>query len=87
LLASSRGYESTAPGNPDAVNARRLVIFHAFCTIAWTALLLPTVLVWRESILWLAIMSVWANVISHATAWQAARAERAAERTSDQAAG
>lgn len=47
-------------------------------TILWALLVVPTLFWWRESILWVALMSVWANVVSHYTAWQAARAECAA---------
>lgn len=41
----------------------------------WTALVLPTLLWWRDSVLWVALMSLWANIASHAAAAQAARAE------------
>lgn len=39
----------------------------------------PTLLWWRESILWIAFMSLWANVVGHWSAYQAARAEEAAQ--------
>jgi len=39
----------------------------------------PTVLLWRDSVLWVALMSVWANVAGHWSAWQATRAERSEE--------
>jgi hypothetical protein len=61
----------------------RLRRINAIATLAWLAAVVPTVLWWRESILWVALMSVWANVASHYTAWQAARAECAAERAAD----
>lgn len=50
--------------------------FHAFMTGTWVALIIPTVLWWRESILWVAIMSVWANIAAHFSAYQGARSER-----------
>lgn len=34
---------------------------------------------WRDSVLWVALMSIWANVVGHASAWQGARAEEQAE--------
>lgn len=49
--------------------------FHAGAVIVWILLIIPTVLFWKEAILWLAIMSVWANIAAHWSAWQAARAE------------
>lgn len=57
------------------IPARHLVRFHAVATMAWLTLVVPTLLWWRQSILWVALMSVWANVASHWSAWQASRAE------------
>ena len=48
---------------------------HGVAMIVWAALALPTVLFWKESILWVAFMSLYANFVGHASAWQAARAE------------
>lgn len=50
---------------------------HLILTWVWVALLLPTVLWWKDSILFIGMASVYANVISHWTAYQAARAEDA----------
>lgn len=44
-------------------------------TILWILLIIPTLLWWKDSILWVALMSIWANVASHAAAWQAADTE------------
>jgi hypothetical protein len=52
--------------------------FHAGATIVWVLLIIPTLIWWRESVFWIALMSIWANVASHFGAWQAARAEDAA---------
>lgn len=49
--------------------------FHAAATLTWMLLLVPTLLWWKDSILWVAIMSIWANVASHWSGYQAARAE------------
>ena len=54
------------------MNAARL---HKWATIAWAVLALPTVLWWRDSIFWVAFMSLYANVASHWAAYQAARLE------------
>lgn len=48
---------------------------HATLTIAWALLLVPSVLWWSESIAWVVIMSVWANIAGHFSAWQGSRAE------------
>lgn len=44
-------------------------------TGVWALLAIPTLLWWRESILWVAFMSLYANVASHWAAYQASRAE------------
>lgn len=50
---------------------------NGWATVAWLVLVVPTVGLksWRTSILWVALLSIWANVISHYTAWLAARVE------------
>jgi hypothetical protein len=40
--------------------------------------MIPSLIWWRESVPWLVIMSVWANVAGHWSSWQASRAERKA---------
>ena len=46
----------------------------------WTALIAPTLLWWRDSVLWVALMSLWANIASHVAAALAARAEQGGEK-------
>jgi hypothetical protein len=53
-----------------------LMKFHGWATLIWIVLVIPTVLLWPESILWLALMSVWANVAGHWAAYQAAHADK-----------
>lgn len=48
---------------------------HGVAMIVWALLAIPTVLVWKQSILWVAFMSLYANFASHFSAWQASRAE------------
>ena len=57
-------------GRPEFLRA-----FHAWATVVWVALIVPSVLWWRESILWVIVMSCWANVAGHFSAWQASRVE------------
>lgn len=57
------------------MSARRL---HLVLTLVWAGALLPTLLWWRESILWVAFMSLYANVVGHWSAYQASRAEEKA---------
>lgn len=63
------------------VTAQRLAHFHLVATIIWTLLVIPSVLWWKESIAWVVLMSVWANLASHFAAWQAARGEVKVEQT------
>lgn len=48
---------------------------HLVLTAAWVLAITPTLLWWRDSVLWVALMSLWANIASHFAAWQASRAE------------
>lgn len=57
------------------MSGARFRMLHGWATLVWAGLAVPTVLVWRDSVLWIALMSVWANVVSHWGAWQAARVE------------
>lgn len=48
---------------------------HAVLTVMWFLAIIPTLLWWRESVLWVALMSCWANAAGHFGAWQGSRAE------------
>jgi hypothetical protein len=43
---------------------------------AWIALIPPTLLWWKESILWVLLISIYANIVGHWSSYQAARAEK-----------
>lgn len=58
-----------------SIPVRHLRRFHATLTLIWLTLVIPTLIWWSESILWVALMSVWANVAGHFAGWQGARAE------------
>jgi hypothetical protein len=50
--------------------------FHGWMTLAWGMLVPVTVLTGlKGSIVWIALMSVWANFVGHFSSWQAARVE------------
>ena len=50
--------------------------FHGWMTLAWAALIPITVFSsLKASIVWIALMSVWANFVGHFSSWQAARVE------------
>ena len=46
-------------------------------TVLWIVLLIPSILWWKDSILWVIIMSWWANVSASAAAFLAAHGEKA----------
>lgn len=48
---------------------------HLIAVGVWILLGIPTVVWWKESILWIAIMSIYAIVAAHWSAYQGARAE------------
>lgn len=60
------------------IPVRYLRRFHAAMTVLWLVLAAPSLIWWKNSILWVILLSVWANVASHFGAWQGARAEDAA---------
>ncbi|MGH3783585.1 MAG: hypothetical protein ACRDRO_23930 [Pseudonocardiaceae bacterium] len=50
---------------------------HAVLTLLWAVAIVPTLIWWKDSILWVSVMSLWANIAAHAAAWQGTRAEEA----------
>lgn len=48
-------------------------------SIMWVLLLVPTLLWWKDAVLWVAVMSIYANAKTAHGAWKAGRAKRAAE--------
>ena len=57
------------------MSAQHLRRIHLSLAGVWALLAVPTVLWWKESILWVALMSVYAVVVAHLAAYDAARAE------------
>jgi hypothetical protein len=58
--------------------ARRLGGMHLGLAAAWALLAVPTALWWKDSVLWVALCSLYANAWLHVGAWQGTRAEKAA---------
>lgn len=56
---------------------------HLVMAIFWSAMIVPTVLWWHDSILWVAGCSLYANAATHMGAWQASRAEVATVEAQD----
>lgn len=51
---------------------------HLCLMLFWAATLPPTLLWWRDSVAWVAVMSWYALVVGHWSSFQAARAEEQA---------
>lgn len=58
-----------------SIPAEILVKHHLVMMMIWASLALPTMLWWKESILWVAMMSLYANFVGHFSGWDASRAE------------
>ena len=49
--------------------------FHLVMTVLWILLIIPTVLYWKSSIIWLVFMSLYAIITGHFSSYEATRAE------------
>jgi hypothetical protein len=56
--------------------AKLLRWFHLAGIIVWALLAIPTVIWWKNSILWVSLMSVYAIVLAHFAAYMAGRTEQ-----------
>ncbi len=55
--------------------AQKLRRAHLTLAVAWSFMAVPTVLLWADSVLYIGLISVYAIVIAHLAAYDAARAE------------
>jgi hypothetical protein len=58
---------------------RRVAMVHYALAGVWALLLIPTLVLWKQSVLWVAAMSLYANLVGHLSAAKASRAEQEAE--------
>ncbi|MGO4745624.1 hypothetical protein [Serratia quinivorans] len=54
---------------------------HLFMSLLWVILAIPSVIWWKDSVLWVIIISIYANIVGHLSGYTAARADEAAEET------
>jgi len=60
----------------DTLKSRTVMMrIHLVLTFTWVLLIIPTLLWWKSSILWVLMISIYANIASHWAAWQATKAE------------
>jgi hypothetical protein len=69
---------STGNERPDQHNRRGAAIQYTFVGF-WVVAIVPTLLWWKDSVLWVALMSLWANIAAHWSAAKGAQAKKAAE--------
>lgn len=48
---------------------------HLGLAVVWVVLMVPTLTTWRDSLWWVGFISVYANIVSHLGAYEAARAK------------
>lgn len=54
--------------------SERLARFNLTMTIIWVGLLVPSLLWWKNSLVWIVLMSAYANIVGHWSAYQGSRA-------------
>ncbi|NUS25015.1 MAG: hypothetical protein HOV92_12440 [Streptomyces sp.] len=59
---------------------RRVAVLHYCMAVVWALLIIPTLLLWKDSVTWVAFMSLYANGAAHLSAAKASRAEQEAEK-------
>jgi len=57
-------------------DSQKMVYVHFALVILWIILVPPTLIFWSNSIMWVLILSLWANIAAHAAGAQAAHAEK-----------
>jgi hypothetical protein len=62
------------------ITPRRAAALHYSLAGVWALLVIPTLLFWKNSVLWVAAMSLYANFVGHLSAAKASRAEQEAEK-------
>jgi hypothetical protein len=54
---------------------------HGGLATLWIILIIPTMMWWHDSILWVLLISIYANIVGHWSAYQAAHAEKTMQKT------
>ena len=56
--------------------------FHLGMIVVWLLLAIPSILWWKTSVLWVIILSLYANIVGHMSGYSGARAEKEAQNNS-----
>ncbi|QOE99847.1 hypothetical protein [Klebsiella pneumoniae] len=56
---------------------------HLVAAVMWVGLAIPSLIWWKDSVLWVILISIYANIVGHLSGYSAARADQAAEEGED----
>ncbi|HIG9532614.1 TPA: hypothetical protein ACYEP7_002538 [Klebsiella pneumoniae] len=56
---------------------------HLVAAVMWVGLAIPSLIWWKDSALWVILISIYANIVGHLSGYSAARADQAAEESED----
>ncbi|MBT0603705.1 hypothetical protein [Klebsiella quasipneumoniae] len=56
---------------------------HLVAVVMWVGLAIPSLIWWKDSVLWVILISIYANIVGHLSGYSAARADQAAEENED----
>ncbi|HCQ8110590.1 TPA: hypothetical protein OL923_002405 [Klebsiella quasipneumoniae subsp. similipneumoniae] len=56
---------------------------HLVAAVMWVGLAIPLLIWWKDSVLWVILISIYANIVGHLSGYSAARADQAAEENED----
>ena len=56
---------------------------HLVAAVMGVGLAIPSLIWWKDSVLWVILISIYANIVGHLSGYSAARADQAAEESED----
>ncbi|MGE1170380.1 hypothetical protein ACMFCY_17070 [Klebsiella pneumoniae] len=56
---------------------------HLVAAVMWVGLAIPSLIWWKDSVLWVILISIYANIVGHLSGYSAARPDQAAEESED----
>lgn len=56
---------------------------HLVAAVMWVGPAIPSLIWWKDSVLWVILISIYANIVGHLSGYSAARADQAAEESED----
>ena len=56
---------------------------HLVAAVMWVGLAIPSLIWWKDSVLWVILISIYVNIVGHLSGYSAARADQAAEESED----